>query len=629
MDIVATAKSAEGLVSVINDSLNIANHSENISIREGELKKARKNLTLLKSLVHSNPSIELTNLQEVENNIVGLEEETQYLAYINSDKKEQILQEIEKRRLVSEKASLLLTQSDEERFENDCKLDHVVLDVTYVSPYALGKRVGSIACKLELFGYCLELTTVDTKETVVKAIFDPLKVNNIPYYRPSCTISEKIIESWWTDYDIIPGMKLPPNAYSGENFKLELSPENYNILKNHIDIMNEFQPCLVHYLGWKQYKENAMDFQLLEREREETLVGIESITNKMHSTVYQLLGNRELVEMGRSFIDNSNIALYVDAYYLSVTEDIFDRQREYTLPDKLLLMSTKEVRDDIRRKMDYAYNFEDKIRKEIQYYLENNLSMFTRVIKENTATDSQYGFFVTYLFIYNVAIEHLAQKWDNEYKEYFHNIIELTLDEAIERYCSIDDIVHRDNISLGKFIYYLIKHDKFTNNERNYFTCWEIVIPRINHIMENKKFSNFVSRLKTSNTSNQIKYTINDVDLMDGLEFEKFIAELFSKMGYESEITKASGDQGIDVIASKNGNTIGIQAKCYSSTVGNSAIQEVVAGKVHYRLHKAIVVTNNFFTDSAQQLAKSNSIILWDRHILKKKIDENFNSSIN
>ena len=106
---------------------------------------------------------------------------------------------------------------------------------------------------------------------------------------------------------------------------------------------------------------------------------------------------------------------------------------------------------------------------------------------------------------------------------------------------------------------------------------------------------------------------------MNGLEFEKFIAELFSKMGYESEITKASGDQGMDVIASKNGNKIGIQAKCYSSSVGNKAVQEAVAGKNHYRLDKAIVVTNNFFTDAAQQLAQSNSRILWDRNILKEK----------
>ncbi|HCK64906.1 MAG TPA: hypothetical protein DHW49_01445, partial [Anaerolineae bacterium] len=72
------------------------------------------------------------------------------------------------------------------------------------------------------------------------------------------------------------------------------------------------------------------------------------------------------------------------------------------------------------------------------------------------------------------------------------------------------------------------------------------------------------------------EYTIDDIDLMTGQEFENFIAELFSRLGYETEITKASGDQGIDVIALKNGVKIGIQTKCYSGTIGNRAIQEAV-----------------------------------------------------
>ena len=58
-------------------------------------------------------------------------------------------------------------------------------------------------------------------------------------------------------------------------------------------------------------------------------------------------------------------------------------------------------------------------------------------------------------------------------------------------------------------------------------------------------------------------YSINDVDVMEGLEFENFIALLFSKMGYSAKTTKSSGDQGIDVIAERNNLIISIQAKCY------------------------------------------------------------------
>lgn len=37
--------------------------------------------------------------------------------------------------------------------------------------------------------------------------------------------------------------------------------------------------------------------------------------------------------------------------------------------------------------------------------------------------------------------------------------------------------------------------------------------------------------------------------MMNGSEFEYFICELYTKMGYRAEVTKQSGAQGLDVIA--------------------------------------------------------------------------------
>ncbi|MBN1078312.1 restriction endonuclease [Clostridium botulinum] len=111
---------------------------------------------------------------------------------------------------------------------------------------------------------------------------------------------------------------------------------------------------------------------------------------------------------------------------------------------------------------------------------------------------------------------------------------------------------------------------------------------------------------------------------MTGSEFEIFTGELFKKMEYKTMVTKATGDQGIDVIAEKNGVRYGIQAKCYSNTVSNSAIQEVVAGIAFYKCDKAIVITNNYFTNAAIGLAKANGVVLWDRTMLKQKICDLF-----
>jgi Holliday junction resolvase-like predicted endonuclease len=244
-----------------------------------------------------------------------------------------------------------------------------------------------------------------------------------------------------------------------------------------------------------------------------------------------------------------------------------------------------------------------------------------RVLKEK---DNEVEIYATYTFLYNVVIDYLAQEWENQYKQYFMDINELSLEEAIERYCSIEIINHQEMATAGVFIYYLIKHARFGRDNRNYFDCLNVFLPKINKVLDGKKFKDFVGRLKT--TSGKKRYTIDDIDLMDGQEFEKFVAELFSKMGFETQITKATGDQGIDIIASKDGGKIGVQAKCYSNTVGNGAIQEVVAGKNYYRLDKAMVITNNFFTDSARQLASANSIILWDRNNLIEKFDRIINS---
>jgi restriction endonuclease Mrr len=109
------------------------------------------------------------------------------------------------------------------------------------------------------------------------------------------------------------------------------------------------------------------------------------------------------------------------------------------------------------------------------------------------------------------------------------------------------------------------------------------------------------------------KTTILDVDLMSGIEFEKFLEKLFSAMGYLVAVTKATGDQGADLVIEKFGEKTAVQAKCYADKVGNYAVQEVLAAKSMYKAHRAMVVTNNYFTDAAKSLATANRIELWDR----------------
>lgn len=119
-------------------------------------------------------------------------------------------------------------------------------------------------------------------------------------------------------------------------------------------------------------------------------------------------------------------------------------------------------------------------------------------------------------------------------------------------------------------------------------------------------------------------YNVNtqyNIDLMKGQEFERYCANLLIAYGFKNiEVTKGSGDQGVDIVGYYNGFKFAVQCKRYSKKVGNSPIQEVVAGKNFYNCQGALVITNNYYTESAIQLAKANNVQLWDRKNLMEVI---------
>ena len=113
------------------------------------------------------------------------------------------------------------------------------------------------------------------------------------------------------------------------------------------------------------------------------------------------------------------------------------------------------------------------------------------------------------------------------------------------------------------------------------------------------------------------------LDEMDGHEFEYFCAELLQENGfYEVEVTKGSGDYGIDILAEKDGVTYAIQCKRYSDPVGVKAIQEAYAGRDYYDRMVGAVLTNQYFTTPAVEAAKKLKILLWDRGYLESMMEE-------
>lgn len=110
-----------------------------------------------------------------------------------------------------------------------------------------------------------------------------------------------------------------------------------------------------------------------------------------------------------------------------------------------------------------------------------------------------------------------------------------------------------------------------------------------------------------------------NIDTMEGHEFEHFCADLLQRNGFtDVEVTKASGDFGIDILARKDGVSYAIQCKCYSDTVGNHAVQEALSGAQYYHRMVAAVMTNNYFTSAAIETAQKTNVLLWDRDAVLK-----------
>jgi len=114
------------------------------------------------------------------------------------------------------------------------------------------------------------------------------------------------------------------------------------------------------------------------------------------------------------------------------------------------------------------------------------------------------------------------------------------------------------------------------------------------------------------------------IDKLNGYEFENFLKTLFSKMGYRVEQTKLSGDQGADLVVIKFGEKTVIQAKRFGGKVGNKAVQEIMAAISLYQAKKGMVITNNYFTPSAVELANANKIELIDRDGLEELINKHW-----
>lgn len=133
----------------------------------------------------------------------------------------------------------------------------------------------------------------------------------------------------------------------------------------------------------------------------------------------------------------------------------------------------------------------------------------------------------------------------------------------------------------------------------------------------------FISMVCTIYRKLHRKYTLKQLDKMDGHQFEYACADILKANGYKHvKVTRSSGDFGVDVIAEKDKVRYAIQCKRYNHKLDNTPIQEVVSGLAYYQCDKGAVMTNQYFTEPAKQLAQVNDIELLDRDTLSHMVDK-------
>jgi restriction system protein len=158
--------------------------------------------------------------------------------------------------------------------------------------------------------------------------------------------------------------------------------------------------------------------------------------------------------------------------------------------------------------------------------------------------------------------------------------------------------------------------DKEWQNEKEYFhkfVIWPELLkeyPEEDLQFFNTRYSDsFIESAVYEATEDLAADDIN-VERLRPIDFEIYCASRLKKGGWTANLTKASGDQGIDIIAERDGIKLVFQVKKSSSPVGNKAVQEAIAGKAFVNANAACVVSNAEFTPAAKELANVSGVRL-------------------
>jgi len=368
-----------------------------------------------------------------------------------------------------------------------------------------------------------------------------------------------------------------------------------------------FPPFFIkyNYSGYKIYEENVIDsINMHWNDWENTFIVIEEIKYDIFFEILRII---------RVLIAYRNISVYRNQGELVQLSDNLSKQFGYSYINKLFPIY----------KQYYLNTFSE-------IYSENNLKLICSI--ERRWRHASYQEFMdrmdsnscNILFeLQIVTFSEILQKM----KKHIENNFSYMLDFDTEKWRVHIELIYKSILNSNISAHYIsfTEYLQLSLLKNEFLEQINVFFQQLKMDKEKRRFLAGDFTIEKEIELARITYS----NIETGIDFEIYLENLYGKLGYSVVRTKSTRDQGADLILSDENEKIVVQAKFYKGTVGNSAIQEVVAAIKFYSANRGIVITNSTFTRSAFELAAANDIELIDfvkLEDLKERINANIHA---
>ena len=101
---------------------------------------------------------------------------------------------------------------------------------------------------------------------------------------------------------------------------------------------------------------------------------------------------------------------------------------------------------------------------------------------------------------------------------------------------------------------------------------------------------------------------------LDGHQFEKEVAQIFRKEGFDTKVSRIGADGGIDIIISKNNKRYAVQCKAHASKISESVARDLYGVLHAKKFDGGYLVTLNGASSKTKEFCRKNRdkpIIIW------------------